>query len=87
MDVTPFLAQRGAMRPDRAAYAEKPAGGHRVDDRRVISDIIHLLKTGGRWCDCPSEYGPSTTIYNGFIASPGGVSGQASWRRWQPRAR
>lgn len=41
-------------------------GARRVDDRRVISGIIHVLRTGCRWCDCPSEYGPSTTIYNRF---------------------
>ncbi|WP_235988130.1 IS5 family transposase, partial [Roseibium aggregatum] len=41
-------------------------GARRVDDRRVISGIIHVLKVGCRWCDCPKEYGPSTTIYNRF---------------------
>ena len=41
-------------------------GARRVDDRRVISGIIHVLKTGCRWCDCPSDYGPSTTIYNRY---------------------
>ena len=41
-------------------------GARRVDDRRVISGILHVLKTGCRWCDCPGEYGPSTTIYNRF---------------------
>lgn len=41
-------------------------GAHRVDDRRVISGIIHMLKTGARWRDCPAEYGPYTTIYNRF---------------------
>lgn len=41
-------------------------GARRVDDRRVISGILHVLKTGCRWCDCPSEYGPSTTVYNRF---------------------
>ena len=41
-------------------------GAHRVDDRRVISGIIHMLKTGGRWRDCPAAYGPYTTIYNRF---------------------
>ncbi len=41
-------------------------GARRVDDRRVISGIIHMLKTGARWRDCPSEYGPYTTIYNRF---------------------
>tara|TARA_R110002050_G_scaffold156145_1_gene284082 strand:+ start:79 stop:471 length:393 start_codon:yes stop_codon:yes gene_type:complete len=41
-------------------------GAHRVDDRRVISGIIHMLKTGARWRDCPEEYGPYTTVYNRF---------------------
>ena len=41
-------------------------GKERVDDRRVISGILHVLKTGCRWCDCPPEYGPYTTIYNRF---------------------
>ena len=41
-------------------------GKERVDDRRVISGIIHVLKSGCRWCDCPPEYGPPTTIYNRF---------------------
>ena len=41
-------------------------GAPRVDDRRVISGIVHVLKVGCRWCDCPAEYGPSTTIYNRF---------------------
>ncbi len=39
----------------------------RVDDRRVISGILHVLKSGCRWCDCPPEYGPPTTIYNRFV--------------------
>jgi transposase len=39
----------------------------RADDRRVISGIVHVLKSGCRWCDCPPEYGPPTTIYNRFV--------------------
>lgn len=39
-------------------------GAHRVDDRRVISGIIHMLKTGARWRGCPPENGSSTVIYN-----------------------
>src|SRR5512141_2896511 len=42
-------------------------GKDRVDDRRVISGILHVLKSGCRWCDCPPEYGPPTTIYNRFV--------------------
>lgn len=41
-------------------------GAHRVDDRRVISGIMHMLRSGARWRDCPLEYGPYTTIYNRF---------------------
>jgi transposase len=41
-------------------------GKPREDDRRVISGILHVLKIGCRWCDCPPEYGPPTTIYNRF---------------------
>ena len=41
-------------------------GVERVDDRRVISGIVHVLKSGCRWRDCPSVYGPRTTIYNRF---------------------
>ena len=42
-------------------------GKAREDDRRVISGILHVLKSGCRWCDCPPEYGPPTTIYNRFV--------------------
>ena len=41
-------------------------GKPRVDDRRVISGILHVLKTGCRWRDVPAEYGPPTTIYNRY---------------------
>ena len=41
-------------------------GKPRVDDRRVISGILHVLKTGCRWRDCPAKYGPHTTIYNRY---------------------
>ena len=40
-------------------------GARHVDDRRVISGIIHVLKSGCRWKDCPAIYGPPT-IYNRF---------------------
>ena len=42
-------------------------GRERADDRRVISGIVHVLKSGCRWCDCPEAYGPPTTIYNRFV--------------------
>ena len=42
-------------------------GKERVDDRTVISGILHVLRSGCRWKDCPPEYGPPTTIYNRFV--------------------
>jgi transposase len=41
-------------------------GARRADDRRVISGIVHVLKVGCRWQDCPALYGPPTTVYNRF---------------------
>jgi transposase len=42
-------------------------GKARVDDRRVISGIIHVLKSGCRWVDAPPTYGPRKTLYNRFV--------------------
>jgi len=42
-------------------------GKARVDDRRVISGIVHVLKSGGRWIDAPPEYGPKKTLYNRYV--------------------
>ncbi|TWB68692.1 transposase, partial [Azospirillum brasilense] len=42
-------------------------GKPRVDDRRVISGIVHVLKSGGRWADAPPVYGPRKTLYNRFV--------------------
>nr|WP_254684507.1 IS5 family transposase [Sphingomonas haloaromaticamans] len=43
-------------------------GMRRVDDRRVLSGIVHALRSGGRWADCPQEiYGPKKTLYNRFV--------------------
>jgi transposase len=42
-------------------------GVTRVDDRRVISGIIFVIRTALRWRDAPRDYGPHKTIYNSFI--------------------
>jgi transposase len=42
-------------------------GVARVDDRRVISGIIHVLQSGCRWRDAPAAYGPHKTLYNRFV--------------------
>ena len=42
-------------------------GVPRVDDRRVISGIVQVLRSGSRWVDAPSVYGPRKTLYNRFV--------------------
>jgi putative transposase len=47
----------------------------RVDDRRIVSGIIFVIRNGLRWRDAPAAYGPhkpvssavERTIYNCFI--------------------
>lgn len=39
----------------------------RVDDQRVLSGILFVIRNGLRWRDVPGEYGPHKTIYNRFI--------------------
>ena len=39
----------------------------RVDDRRIVSGIIFVIRNGLRWRDAPAAYGPHKTIYNRFI--------------------
>ena len=50
-------------------------GMKRVDDRRVLSGIVHALKCGGRWADCADVYGPKKTLYNRFV-NGGRIPGQ-----------
>lgn len=45
----------------------KTRGVPRADDRRVISGIVHVLRSGGRWADAPAVYGPRKTLYNRYV--------------------
>ena len=63
-------------------------GMPRVDDRRVLSGIVHALKSGGRWGDCPEHvYGPKKTLYNRFRLWAGRVHKKlvADWREGMRR--
>jgi putative transposase len=42
-------------------------GLRRVDDRRVISGIICVIRHGFQWKDAPLGYGPYKTLYNRFM--------------------
>jgi transposase len=52
-------------------------GVERVDDRRVISGIVHVLKSGCRWCDCPPSMARRqrsiTASYGGQSAGSGKI--------------
>ena len=58
-------AQMARMAP----FFPKSHGKSRVDDRRVLSEIIFIIRNGLRWRDAPTAYGPHKTLYS-------------RWRRW-----
>jgi hypothetical protein len=74
MDV-PFLLSAAQMRRIEP-YFPLSHGVPRVDDRRVVSGIIYVLRGGLMWRDAPKGYGPHKTIYNRFIR----------WSRVVPRS-
>ncbi|KAA1233889.1 transposase [Agrobacterium tumefaciens] len=39
----------------------------RVDDRRVVSGIVYVIRNGLQWKKAPADYGPHKTLYNRFI--------------------
>jgi transposase len=49
-----------------APFFPRSHGVPRVDDRRVISGIIYVLKHGLRWRDAPRQSGPQKTLCNRF---------------------
>jgi len=49
------------------SYFPRSHGVPRVDDRRILSGIIFVMRNGLRWRDAPREYGPHKTIYNRFV--------------------
>jgi transposase len=42
-------------------------GVPRVDDRRVVSGIVYVIRNGLQWQDAPKDYGPHKTLYNRFM--------------------
>jgi transposase len=65
MDV-PFLLSRAQMRRIEPFFPLSH-GIPRVDDRRIVSGIVYVIKHGLMWRDAPKGYGPHKTIYNRFI--------------------
>ena len=62
----PFLLTPAQMRRIRPHFPLSH-GIPRVDDCRVISGIIYVIRRGLRWRDAPAAYGPHKTLYNRFV--------------------
>jgi transposase len=60
------LLSRAQMRRIEPFFP-RSRGLPRVDDRRVISGIIYVIRHGLQWKDAPRGYGPHKTLYNRFI--------------------
>ena len=43
-------------------YFPQSHGVERVDDRRVISGIMYVIRNGLQWKDAPTAYGPHKTL-------------------------
>jgi len=57
-------AQWGRIKP---LLPTNTRGLKRVDDRRVLSGIVHVIRSGGRWADAPADYGPKKTLYIRYV--------------------
>ena len=66
----------------------KPRGVPRVDDRRVLSGIFWVLRSGAPWRDLPERYVPYTTTTASTAGAKAGVRDRliaSSLRRYRVR--
>jgi transposase len=66
MPTPPFLLTTAQMRR-LSPHFPLSHGIARVDDRRVLSGIIYVIRNGLQWRDAPAVYGPHKTLYNRFV--------------------
>ena len=60
-----LLSERQMARISR--FFPRSHGVPRVDDRRVVSGIVYVIRNGLQWKDAPAGYGPHKTLYNRFM--------------------
>lgn len=65
MTDAPMLTEAQMQR--LAPHFPKSRGLRRVDDRRVLSGIVFVVRNGLRWRDAPVAYGPPKTLYNRWV--------------------
>ena len=58
-------------------------GMARVDDRRVLSGIVHALRNGGRWADCPRSTDRRRRSTTALYAGRSAASGNGYSARWR----
>jgi transposase len=73
--VAPFLLRKAQMRRIEPFFPLS-YGEPRVDDRRIVSAIIYVIKHGLMWRDAPKDYGPHKTSYNRIFAELAGKAGE-----------
>ena len=66
MPKPPFLLTTAQMQR-LSPHFPRSHGIPRVDDRRVLSGIIYVIRHGLQWRDAPIGYGPHKTLYNRFV--------------------
>ncbi len=71
MPAPPFLLTPAQVRRV-SPHFPRSHGISRVDDRRVLSGIVYIIRHGLQWRDAPPAYGPHKTLYN-------------RWKRWGER--
>jgi putative transposase len=66
MPKPPYLLTAAQMRR-LSPHFPLSHGVPRVDDRRVLSGIIYVIRHGLQWRDAPAAYGPHKNLYNRFV--------------------
>ena len=62
----PMLSSEAQMRRIEP-YSPVSRGRARVDDRRVLSGIVYVIRNGLMWRDAPAAYGPHKTLCDRFV--------------------
>ena len=65
-----------------AGYFPLSHGVPRVDDRRVVSGIVYVIRNGLQWKDAPKGYGPHKTLSIASFAGAGWACSTASLQAW-----
>ncbi|MDE5833833.1 MAG: transposase [Desulfovibrio sp.] len=61
---TPLISKKLFNRIRRYLPIQKSR--KRISDRKVISGIFRVIRTGSAWCQLPEFFGKWTTIYSKF---------------------